>query len=160
MAELLHAVYRHTRPHRRTPAASRAIPGPSQKKGEGDHVSISPERDTSPQGPAGVPRPRSEMSWRNAPRIGVIPQVVAWILVGSVLLVCLGMLVGASWTSQVMQPKLRQQAEERRQINEEWRALRAARAARESCPRCANPLPAQDWYPVSTLVEDPPEDDD
>jgi hypothetical protein len=100
------------------------------------------------------------MSWRNAPRIGVIPQVVAWILVGAVLLVCLGMLVGASWTSLVMQPKLRRQAEERRQINEEWRALRAARAARESCPRCANPLPAQDWYPVSTLVEDPPEDDD
>lgn len=100
------------------------------------------------------------MSWRNPPRVGVIPQVLVWILVGSVLLVCLGMLVGASWTSQVLQPKLHQQAEQRRQLNEEWRVLRAAWAARESCPRCANPLPTREWYAVSTLVEDPPQDDD
>ncbi|MDQ3762754.1 MAG: hypothetical protein M3460_14180 [Actinomycetota bacterium] len=67
-------------------------------------------------------------------------QVLAWILLGAVLLVCLGLLLGATWTTQALQPKLGQQAEERRRLNDEWLAIRTARQQRSECPRCARPL--------------------
>jgi cell division protein FtsL len=66
-------------------------------------------------------------------------------LLGAVLLVCLGMLLGAAWTTQALQPKLRQQAQERRRLNEEWSAIHTARQQRSQCPRCAAPLSEQDW---------------
>lgn len=72
----------------------------------------------------------------------------------SVLLVCLGMLLGTTWTTQALQPKLRRQAEERRRLNEEWAMLRTARRQRSGCPRCASPLPEWDWYYVPTITED------
>lgn len=62
------------------------------------------------------------------------------LLLGAVLLVCLGMLLGAAWTTQALQPKLRQQAQERRRLNEEWSAIRTVRQQRSQCPRCAAPL--------------------
>jgi hypothetical protein len=48
-------------------------------------------------------------------------------LLGGVLLVCLGLLLGATWTIQALQPKLRQQATERRSLNEQWSVIRYVR---------------------------------
>jgi uncharacterized paraquat-inducible protein A len=62
-------------------------------------------------------------------------------IVGCLALLCLGLLLGASWRIQTLQPRLRQQAEERRRLNEEWAAVRAARQQRVHCPRCSSPLP-------------------
>ena len=79
-------------------------------------------------------------------------------VLGAVLLVCLGILLGATWTTQALQPKLRRQAEERRRHNEEWSAVRTARRQRGKCPRCACPLTERDWY-FAPPAEDPPDDD-
>lgn len=68
-----------------------------------------------------------------------------WILPVAALLICLGLLLGATWTAQAIQPKLRVQAEERRRLNDEWIALRAARQHFSHCPRCGYPLTGQDW---------------
>ncbi len=82
-------------------------------------------------------------------------------VLSGVLLVCVGLLLGATWTIQALQPKLRRQAEERRKLNEEWSTVRTARQQRGECPRCASPqLSEWDWYVAPTLVEDPPDDDD
>jgi hypothetical protein len=113
------------------------------KKGEGDHVNISPERDTPPRGPAGGPPAGSAPSWRYAAQSPVTLQVLA-----GVLLVCLGLLLGATWTTQALQPRLRHQAEERRRLNEEWAAVRTARRQQGQCPRCGVPLSGHDWYPA------------
>lgn len=67
-------------------------------------------------------------------------QVMGWLLLGAVLMVCLGLLLGATWTTQALQPKLRQRAEERRRLNQEWAAVRAARRHLVICPRCGAPL--------------------
>jgi hypothetical protein len=80
-------------------------------------------------------------------------------VLGAVLLVCLGLLLGTTWTIQALQPKLRRQAEERRRLNEEWAAVRTARRQRDRCPRCASPLLECDCYFAPTLVEYPPNDD-
>jgi hypothetical protein len=64
------------------------------------------------------------------------------IVLNAVLLVCLGVLLGATWTIQALQPKLRRQTEERRRLNEEWTAVRIARRQLGS-----------------TLVGDPADDD-
>jgi hypothetical protein len=64
-------------------------------------------------------------------------EVLGWVLLGAALLLCLGLLLEWVWTTQVLQPKRRRQAEERRRLYEEWVALRplyeevvALRAAR------------------------------
>ena len=54
------------------------------------------------------------------------------VLVG-VLLVCLGLLLGTSWTIQASQPKLRRQAMERHRLNEEWSTVCTARLQWEKC---------------------------
>jgi sulfite exporter TauE/SafE len=56
------------------------------------------------------------------------------------LLVCFGVLLGSAWTTQLAQPKLRRQAEERRRLNEEWVAVRAASREWAECPFCGNLL--------------------
>jgi hypothetical protein len=81
-------------------------------------------------------------------------QVLSW-----VLLVCLGLLLGTTWTIQALQPQLRRQAEERRRLNEEWSAVRTARRQRGECPRCGSLLSEQDWYIAPTVVESWPDDD-
>jgi len=78
--------------------------------------------------------------------------MLGWILLGAALLVCLGLLLGATWTTQALQSQLRQQAEERRRLNEEWVAVRTTRRQGEKCPRCGYPLPDQDWYIEQTLA--------
>jgi hypothetical protein len=85
-------------------------------------------------------------------------QVLGWVLPGSLLLICLGLLLGASWTTQALQSKLRRQAEERRRLNEEWSTVRASRRRRGQCPRCASPLTEQHWYFAPARIDDPPDD--
>jgi cell division protein FtsL len=75
---------------------------------------------------------------------------VIMMALGGVLLICFGLLLGATWTTQVLQPKLRRQAEERRRLNEEWSAVHTARNQLDTCRRCASPL----------LERDPMDDDD
>lgn len=107
-----------------------------------------------PRDPTGGPAARSAASWRYAPQGAVTLQVL-----GGLLLVCLGLLLGATWTTQALQPQLHRQAEERRRLNEEWLAVRTASRQRCRCPRCACPLSQQDWYIAPTLAEDPSDDD-
>lgn len=68
------------------------------------------------------------------------------------LSVCLGLLLGSTWTIQILQSKLQRQAEERRKLNEEWVALRAARQRRSECPFCANRLSRRDSDHASTIT--------
>jgi hypothetical protein len=65
---------------------------------------------------------------------------VIWQVVGAVLLISIGLLLGGTWTTQALQATLRHQAEERRRLNEEWLAVRAACRQRGTCPRCASLL--------------------
>ncbi|HKR52532.1 MAG TPA: hypothetical protein VJT72_23735 [Pseudonocardiaceae bacterium] len=73
--------------------------------------------------------------WRSTPL-----YTVALMILVAVLLLCFGLLLGATWTVQALQPKLRRQAEERRRLNAEWVAVRAARQQQKTCPRCAFPI--------------------
>jgi uncharacterized paraquat-inducible protein A len=84
----------------------------------------------------------------------VTPQVL-----GVVLLVCLGVMLGASWITLALQPMLRRQAEERRRLNEEWSVLRTARRQRGTCPRCGSRLSERDWYHKPTVIDDRLDDD-
>jgi hypothetical protein len=111
-----------------------------------------------PQGSARGPGSGSETSWRGPPQSPLTDQLFSWSPLSAVLLVCFGLLLGASWTTQALRPKFRRQAEERRRLNDEWSAVRTARR-RGQCPRCASRLSEQDWYFASTLVEDPPDED-
>ena len=128
-------------------------------KGDRDHADISSERDIPPQRSAHGPWPGSETSWRGPPQRSVTHQLLSWNALSAILLVCLGLLLGATWTTQALRPNLRRRAEERRRLNEEWSAVRTARRQRGQCPRCASPLSERDWYFMPTLVEDPPDED-
>ncbi|MGH3697676.1 MAG: hypothetical protein ACRDRX_27470 [Pseudonocardiaceae bacterium] len=84
---------------------------------------------------------------------------LSWILLGALLLVLFGLLLGATWTTQVIRPKLDQQAHERRRLNDQWMALRAARQQLRECPRCGYRFTERGPYLASTLAENPPDDD-
>jgi hypothetical protein len=114
----------------------------------GDHAHISPERDALSRCTAGRPWAGNDTSWRNTPQSAMTIQALS-----AVLLVCLGLLLGSSWTIQAVQSKLHQQAEERRSLNEEWSAVRTARCWRGQCPRCGSALSERDWYFAPTSVE-------
>ncbi|MGH8605416.1 MAG: hypothetical protein ACREXR_22290, partial [Gammaproteobacteria bacterium] len=73
--------------------------------------------------------------------------------------VCLGVLLGTTWTTQVTQSQLRRQAEERRRLNEEWAAIRTVRRQQTECPRCASPLYEQNWYFAPTTIEERTDND-
>jgi hypothetical protein len=88
---------------------------------------------------------------RNAPLAMVI-------MVSAGLLICLGLLLGGSWTNQALQVTLRRQAEERRKLNEEWRAIRG-RQQEGQCPCCTSPLSEYDSYIAPATVEQLPYDD-
>jgi hypothetical protein len=126
----------------------------TDEEGGSDHVVISLERDKPPWITASEPRPGSETSWRNTPRRTVTLEVL-----NAVLLICLGLLLGTSWTVQALQPTLRRQAEERRRLDEEWSAVRIARRQWAECPRCGSPLSEEDWCSTSTVGDDQPDDD-
>ena len=53
----------------------------------------------------------------------------------AVLLVCLGLLLGATWTAVALQHKHRQLGEERRWLNEQWLMIRTARRLGRDEPR-------------------------
>lgn len=81
------------------------------------------------------------------------------LVMSNLLLVLLGILLGTTWATQALQPRLRRQAEQRRRLNEEWWAVRAARRQLGVCPRCGCPLAERDWYLAQSIVEDPAGDD-
>ena len=81
--------------------------------------------------PARGPRPGDALSWRHIPQSTMTVE-----LLSGVLLICLGILLGATWAIQACQPKLRRQAEERRRLNAEWLAVHTARREHAECPRC------------------------
>lgn len=60
-------------------------------------------------------------------------------MLSELLLICLGVLLGATWTDQILQARYRQQAQERRRLNEERAVLDAARRQWGRCPRCGAP---------------------
>jgi hypothetical protein len=96
------------------------------------------------------------MSRRNPPQCAVTIQVAGLVLLACL---CVGMLLGTTWTLQALQPKLRRQAEERRRLNAEWQAVRDAQQSVQSlsCPRCGCLLPARTRYIADG---DEPDDDD
>ncbi|MGB9279451.1 MAG: hypothetical protein WCB57_05065 [Pseudonocardiaceae bacterium] len=132
----------------------------SDEEGDGVHVGISSERDTPSGDAACWPLPGSDSSRRGPPQSTVTHQELVQVLLGAALLFLLGMLLGATWATQALQPRLRRKAEERRRLNAEWSAVRAAQRQRGQCPRCASPLSEEDWYFVPALVQDPPDDED
>ncbi|MGH3671333.1 MAG: hypothetical protein ACRDSH_11960 [Pseudonocardiaceae bacterium] len=74
-------------------------------------------------------------------------------LLSAGLLVLLGVLLGSTWTTQFLQPRLCRQAEERRRLNEEWVAVRAARQQWGECPRCGRRLGECGWFVAPAVVE-------
>lgn len=83
------------------------------------------------------------------------------LLVGAVVLLCLGGLVGASWTTQIMGGLSRRHAVERRSLNDGWRALQAAKRNRGEpvyCARCHRELSESSWLLVAPGTND--EEDD
>lgn len=113
----------------------------------------------SRRGSAIQPPPTSRTSWRDVPQRAVTLPALGWLVLGALLLICFGLLLGASWTTQAMQPKLRQQAEERRRLNQEWVELRQAQRRLQRCPRCNWLLIRRNWYLTASLVDDPRDDD-
>ncbi|HET9117636.1 MAG TPA: hypothetical protein VFN75_06110 [Pseudonocardiaceae bacterium] len=81
-----------------------------------------------------------------------------WLL-GATLLVCLGLLLGSTWTVQALQARFRRLAQERRRLNDEWSAMRRGRRQQGQCARCARPLCEQDWYLTQTMIQEPSDDD-
>ena len=81
------------------------------------------------------------------------------LMVGGLLLICLGMLLGATSANQLRQSQLRRQAEERRRLNNEWAAIRAVYRQQAECPCCAFPLYEQNRYFAPTSIEERPDDD-
>jgi hypothetical protein len=76
-------------------------------------------------------------------------------VVAAVVLVCVGALLGATFTARVLQPRLdrraAEQAEERRRLAKAWAAIRPQRG---ECPRCTNPLPQGDTQFAPTVAQD------
>jgi cell division protein FtsL len=99
------------------------------------------------------------MPWRALPRSAVNWSELGLFVLGALLLVFLGVLLGTAWTTQAVQPQLDHQAEERRRLNEEWVAVRAAHQQLVECPRCGYPLTAQDSYFAFNWIEDSQDDD-
>jgi hypothetical protein len=83
------------------------------------------------------------------------------LLGGVVMLLCLGGLLGATWTTQVMGGVSRRHAAERRSLNESWQALETARRTRGEpahCARCHQKLSESSWLMVAPAMVD--EEDD
>jgi hypothetical protein len=87
--------------------------------------------------------------------------VIVLLAVGAAVLFCVGALVGASWTTQVMGTVSRRHAAERRALNDGWRALTDARQARGAsayCARCHRHLSEPSW--LTAVPAHPDEEDD
>lgn len=62
--------------------------------------------------------------------------MIVFLVLGAVLVLCLGMLLGSSWTLQGARRRLRLNAAERRDLNAKIRTLREAR----QCWQCGHRL--------------------
>lgn len=71
---------------------------------------------------------------------------MAMVVVAGILLVCLGLLLGHAWTTQLFQHRFRQHAEERRRLNAQWKVVRAAGRRRSGCTECAARRSELDGY--------------
>ncbi|HYZ08987.1 MAG: hypothetical protein LC799_11760 [Actinobacteria bacterium] len=80
--------------------------------------------------------------------------MITIVLVGMLLVGCIGVLAGSTWTVQALEGRFRQHAAERQQLNREWSTLGALRDERRWCSRCGGALR---WEPVSVGA---PEDED
>lgn len=80
------------------------------------------------------------------------------IITSAGLLICLGLLLGGSWTRQALRANYRHHAEQRRQLSEQWHALRTARH-HNHCPRCTSPLSPYDPNHEPTIDHTPYDDD-
>lgn len=85
--------------------------------------------------------------------------MIELLLLGGLVLVCLGLLLGTAWTTQVTEVQFRRLAEQRRRLNEEWAAIRTVRRQQTECPRCASPPYEENWYFAPTGVEERSDDD-
>jgi hypothetical protein len=81
--------------------------------------------------------------------MSTVTMSVALLALCGTLVLCAGLLLGAAWTIQALEPRLREQAKERRRLNEGWMALSAARR-RGQCPRCLHAHP--DHYVLSDAL--------
>lgn len=81
------------------------------------------------------------------------------LLFGGLLLIFLGMLLGAAWTTQATQSRISRLAKERRRMNEEWAAIRAARQQQTEPTHRSSPLSNRNWYLSSTGVEERTDND-
>ncbi|MGH3796430.1 MAG: hypothetical protein ACRDSP_16240 [Pseudonocardiaceae bacterium] len=81
------------------------------------------------------------------------------LVVSAILLVCLGLLLGAAWTTQALQLKFREYAKERRRLDEEWRAMLATRSQWAQRQRYGSMPPEQDEQYAPTGAGDQPDDD-
>lgn len=60
-------------------------------------------------------------------------EITVSLVVGALLLVCFGLLLGAAWATQVLHHQHKLLAEERRRLNEQWLAIRAAQRHHRKC---------------------------
>lgn len=80
------------------------------------------------------------------------------LLVAAAVLICIGGLLGASWTTQMLETVSRRHAAERRVLDEAWRALEASRhrQGQVRCAHCDRRLTGSGWL----LVVEPPYDEE
>ena len=115
---------------------------------------VPPERDTVPRSTRLSPQPGNTPSWRDMPQSTMMAQVL-----GALLLICLGLLLGTTWTIQAVHPKLKRQAEERRRLNQEWATIYSIRTRQATCIHCGFPQTDVGWYFEQAPIEDLPDDD-
>lgn len=112
------------------------------------------ERDTVSRSASLALQPGNTPSWRDMPQSAVIIQVF-----GLFLLLCVGLLLGSTWTIQVVRPKLDRQAEERRRLNDEWAMIYSIRQQQARCKRCGSLQAEVGLYFEQAPIEDMPDDD-
>lgn len=125
--------------------------------------------DTPPPGPRSKPTLARMVLPMAAGSLGVAIAIVVdnlrrnasltmVIITSAGLLICLGLLLGGSWTRQTLRADYRHHAEQRRQLSEQWHALRTARH-HNHCPRCTSPLPPYDPDYEPTIDHTPYDND-
>jgi hypothetical protein len=80
--------------------------------------------------------------------------MVTMVIVGATLLICIGALLGTTWTGRILKRRLdqeaNQQAQERRMLAKQWAAIHERRG---QCPRCSDPLPEPRRFASRTVSD-------
>jgi len=76
------------------------------------------------------------------------------VLLGVLFAVGLGVLIGSTWTMQVLDGRFRRGAMERQRLNNEWASLRTIREQYRHCPRCHEELAAPRQRSLVGAAED------